>query len=765
MSENLNIYETWDRHHCTNIIDINMMHTQFMKDKPTVGGFDTETDGLHLKRSKPFLQVFGWLIPGHDQGGRVYTFEFKPAYISTFMKMVKELNHNVAHNVKYDCHMMRNGGFEYTYNNLFENMALARLVFEAVPARNGGESLALKSIARKYVHPDADQSEQDIKIIKKRLQAERVKSLAACLKQFTIEGEFDKKGKPKRWTKGRVEDFLKDITHDVTDLPSDVQEVYKEWLSQFPYGDYEPTYKDIYEAEPEKMIRYAGDDVISMLEFYRKAMPVCEELGQVKTLELENRAILPFYRMESVGLRLDMEYLEESRLKVKQIITNKRDRLCELAGETVTVGQHARIKQLFKERWDIDMDSADDGALKKVRGHEEAEEFAKIIRSLRTLEKWYSTYILALIDNGSYDGRAYTQISQCSAVSGRVGSNFQQFPKKGIKDDEGNELFHARRAFIPTDQGKEDGYNSIWYLDLSQVELRVQANYTILVSGGDENLCRAYMPFRCVHWETGEEYDFRTDSGRARWNELKEGFDWSFVIPEEGHKPTLGDALNQGWSAWHLPDTWEPWTPTDVHSQTTKTAYPDLIEGTPEFKEMRSKGKMVNFMCNYGGGMAAALGSLDMDDEQEKYKMATKLLNGYNNAFPKVKTYQEKITVAHNLKGYVHNMCGRRYYLENNNDSYKLANYCVQGSCADDLKRAIIEADELLLDKKTRFILPVHDELQFEVWKGEEYLIPKLLEIMENVEWSLVPILADVEVTYTNWRDKKEVDKEELVYV
>ena len=101
-------------------------------------------------------------------------------------------------------------------------------------------------------------------------------------------------------------------------------------------------------------------------------------------------------------------------------------------------------------------------------------------------------------------------------------------------------------------------------------------------------------------------------------------------------------------------------------------------------------------------------------------------------------------------------MIGRRYYIDNPRHAYKLANYCVQGSCADDLKRAIIEIDKLLINYNSRFILPVHDELQFEIWKGEEHLIPRLLEFMEDTKWSLIPIIADVEVTYTNWRDKED---------
>ena len=48
-------------------------------------------------------------------------------------------------------------------------------------------------------------------------------------------------------------------------------------------------------------------------------------------------------------------------------------------------------------------------------------------------------------------------------------------------------------------------------------------------------------------------------------------------------------------SAW-LTEEGVPWVEVDVHGMTTSNAFPNLIVGTDEFKEMRGKGKMVNFL-------------------------------------------------------------------------------------------------------------------------------------------------------------------------
>jgi DNA polymerase-1 len=239
------------------------------------------------------------------------------------------------------------------------------------------------------------------------------------------------------------------------------------------------------------------------------------------------------------------------------------------------------------------------------------------------------------------------------------------------------------------------------------------------------------MPFRCKHFRTGHTYDYSNATTRARWNE----------------KQPNGD------SAW-LDEKGVPWVKTDVHGQTTHKAFPHIPLGTEEFKEWRSKGKVFNFLANYGGGKGAAITQLDLKEEE-----ADALVRGYNEAFPQVVVYQKAIQRAHATKGYVHNHYGRRYYLQDTSISYKLANYNIQGTCADALKEAIINLDEYLKDKKTKMVIPIHDEIQFDMFKGEEWIIPELLKIMQKAfDWCLVPVTAGVEITYTNWKEKKEME-------
>ena len=58
--------------------------------------------------------------------------------------------------------------------------------------------------------------------------------------------------------------------------------------------------------------------------------------------------------------------------------------------------------------------------------------------------------------------------------------------------------------------------------------------------------------------------------------------------------------------------------------------------------------------------------------------------------------------------------------------------------------------------------MQIHDELVFEIRKEDPDTIFKdLKEIMEDWPDALVPIVAEAEVTRTNWAEKKDYDIEE----
>ena len=728
------MFSKYERKHINDLNDLKYMYDKFKEDMPKVMAFDTETTGLHIIYDKPFLIQVGWF-------NRIFTFYPSDDYLKVFFYMAQRVKYLVGHNIGFDLHMLINVGWKdyvFSLNNLYDLMHIARLSLEAIPAREGGDSLALKELAVTYLSPKASESEAKIKKELDRLNAERIKVLTASLKQFPLEGELTASGRQKYWGKGTIEKFLKDPTHDVDDLPADVRDVWLTWQEEYP----EPTYEDV---DREIMIRYGADDVILTLELFKKFYPIMKQREQEGILTLESQSIQPVIRMERVGLRVDMDYLEQSRLKVKNYIKKLRTEMIEICGQEVTVGQHILLRQIFDKKFDIVMENAQSRTLKSIEINDvfpdEARRLAQIIQKLRSLEKWYSTYIMRILENAKHDGKVYTRLNTAGAVSGRMSSDLQQFPKKALTTLEGDELFHPRKAFI-VHGGK---HTKMAYIDFDQIELVTQAHYTLLVSGGDLNLCRAYMPFKC-HTKDGEKFDYKNI--QPDWKE-------------------------KDWYLDEAPDV--KWTPTDVHAETTHNTlmllgyecldkykhyrkeggeFGEVID-EKEFKSLRgSKGKPANFAKNYGVGVGGLVNNLDVS-----YEVAQALFKGYDESFPHVITYQKMIEKAHSLRGYVQNHYGRRYYIRDSSRAYKLANYVIQGTCADALKKAIIELDKFLMDKESLMVLPVHDEVMFAIAEGEEWIIPHLMKIMENAfDWCLIPVSVGVDVTEKAWSEKEEYD-------
>ncbi len=654
--------------------------------------FDTETTGLHLKKDIPFLLTLSF-------DNETYAIDLTTAdkkLLQRLFDAMKNFKYVIGHNVKFDLHMLKNIGINYLHDNLSDTMILARLSLAADETM----TLALKSLAKTYLSEDAGEDERNIKKALTALRRQQTEDIKDILKEH---------GKTKKW--------YDEIVNDTIFISSDLGDVEQDWLTYHSITE-EPNYFLIYRDENyrDDMISYAMNDTEITLELAKKMYPVMLAKKQEEIFNLENNLIKPFFEMERVGLKIDREYLLEAKHKTREYIIKKRKQLEALTGEQIKIGQHKRIKELFEEKWGIKLASTDDRALSKV-DQGDAQKAARIIQELRTLEKWYSAYIERMLDKSEFDGRAYTQINSASAITGRVSSDFQQFPKHGITDDEGNELVHPRRMVVVTG----NGYDSIVYLDYSQIELRVQANYTYEISDGDLNMCRAYMPFKC---HTSKNVPFN---------------------PEKDH-----DLIDK--ETWYKDEDNKIWKPVDLHAATAMEAFPDVDPESSEFSHLRFLGKSTNFAKNYGATTKALIEQFGFDEITAK-----KLNDGYYKAFPKILDYQKAVTQGFYRKGFVKNRYGRRYYLQNNRFVYRLYNYIIQGTCADMLKEKIIEVHELLKFYKSRFQMNIHDELSFEIYEGEEFLIPILKEIMEDVDWMIVPVIADVEKTKTSWAEKEDV--------
>lgn len=573
----------WTKWHISSAEEANEAFDKIAQIHPKYHAFDTETTGLHIIKDKPFLYQFGF-IDEESKRGWAYSVdierqpELAKAVIKNWHEYLAKGKHIlIGQNIKYDLNMCINLGLPVS-----EDVRVTDLQFwirygnDALHTSEGGPPMALKDFATKYVdrnaklHEHALKNEQSTiaKTYNNRLKAK----VQACQVPAALRSTY------KSVTLSCLNELFKDPIFEITELPKDILDAYIEWKDSLPLWLQkkvitlvEPEHIPYNKLNREILIKYALDDIVWTLESFWKCRTSCIARKNVHAVKIENDLIFPLLRMERVGFKIDREYLESSRIKLRSYILERRKLLRELTGAEFKIGQHAFIKEMLANDFDWSLPSTGAGVVdmelsKLIRENPSnpAIKVMQLIQELRTLEKWYSAYIIRfqkVIEYYNTD-RLYTQMNQVGAVSGRFTSDFQQFPKEAITKEDGTELFHPRKMVIVP---KDEGFIGLGYCDFSQIELRFQAFYTILVEAPDLNLCRAYMPYKC-HKKDGTKFDYTNPDHIKHWAD-----DWYLDENPE-----------------------EKWTATDVHAATTIAA--GYSKDDPNFKKYRTTiGKRTNF--------------------------------------------------------------------------------------------------------------------------------------------------------------------------
>jgi DNA polymerase-1 len=203
---------------------------------------------------------------------------------------------------------------------------------------------------------------------------------------------------------------------------------------------------------------------------------------------------------------------------------------------------------------------------------------------------------------------------------------------------------------------------------------------------------------------------------------------------------------------WYKDEDNTEWEPTDLHAATAHKAFPEEPTDTEYFKNtLRKKyGKPTNFACTYGASINTLFKQFGFPLDK-----AERLHNGFYQAFPMINKYANWVNTVCNRQGYITNLFGRRYY---NCPGHKARNYLIQGSAADYLKIKLVELQNFIdsHNLKTRIQSTIHDEVVFEVYKGETKYVKDFLRILQDFPGTLIPLISDPEVTYTYWNEKED---------
>ncbi|MBW4428709.1 MAG: DNA polymerase I [Nostoc desertorum CM1-VF14] len=212
----------------------------------------------------------------------------------------------------------------------------------------------------------------------------------------------------------------------------------------------------------------------------------------------------------------------------------------------------------------------------------------------------------------------------------------------------------------------------------------------------------------------------------------------------------------------------------DVHTVTARLVF----EKENITSEERGIAKTINFGVIYGMGSLRFSRSTGIDKT-----IANEFIKRFNERYPKVFAYLERVKKEAIALGYVETIFGRRRYFDFTNNSLRrlkgsnpedielsklknlgpydagllrsAANAPIQGSNADIIKIAMVRLHEVLKNYQARLLLQVHDELVFEIPPQEwEELQPQIKSLMENAVQLSVPLLVEARVG-ENWMETK----------
>lgn len=170
----------------------------------------------------------------------------------------------------------------------------------------------------------------------------------------------------------------------------------------------------------------------------------------------------------------------------------------------------------------------------------------------------------------------------------------------------------------------------------------------------------------------------------------------------------------------------------DIHATTASKIFNvplDEVDG-----DMRRKAKTANFGIIYGISAFGLSQRLEIPRKE-----AAEIIEAYFQEFPSVKAYMDNVITTARENEYVETILGRRRYLRDiNSRNATLRGYSernainapIQGSAADMIKKAMIHIQQFINKEnlKSRMILQVHDELVFDVFKGEEEVMQQNVE-------------------------------------
>lgn len=449
-----------------------------------------------------------------------------------FKNYLQQCQTIVGANIKYDIHMLLNYGYSENYfkdKNYIDIQVLARLVINHDKQTESFE-VGLKKLAVKYLGIDSNTEEQILKREYQKLVLQHKQEM----KQYFI----DKGIYPKDITNIKSSILMNNIYtnwYKVYHVYPEFKKARTEFLLKYPY----PSYKDV-----ANVYTYALTDAILTWKLFKLWYPKVIELYQTPALIRTSKATYPLVNMERTGMTVDMKaVIRDRQILLREL--NKTKIISPITGKEISADQNEVLRQIYEYETGEVIDNADEKTRERIKDKSPT---AVIVSYKKKILKYLNGYVTRMLENctlvnGEY--KLYTQYKMSGTITGRLSSDVQQFPKEPLELETG-EIIDIRSWFtVPK------GYKYMLYFDYSQLELRLQCEWSYLVDGTpDTNMTRAFMPYKCI--KKGDRYYLEEDPSKE-------------------------------------------WEPTDLHAMTAKLAFPNITKEDPEWSHYRKLGKRCNF--------------------------------------------------------------------------------------------------------------------------------------------------------------------------
>ncbi len=436
--------------------------------------------------------------------------------------------------------------------------------------------------------------------------------------------------------------------------------------------------------------------------------------------EMEKRLIHTCFKMEKVGIKIDREYCDEAvKFETNRIEKAKTQFFDYTDTELTDSGQC--LGPIFEglgfkpAKTATGEHEITDAFLETV-----TDPLGKIVQDFREARKRANTYFKSYIYAADSSGAIHADMRQAGTRTGRFSyrdPNLQNIPS----DDKDSEIvddspYPIRRAFVP-----REGYLFL-SIDYKQMEFRM-----MLDEAGQTELINKIKEGHDPHDATAE----LTKLSRKAAKNLNFGLLYGMGI--------------------------------------IKLAF-SILKMTPEQKrclkiyEGHQEKKTLGLMNEAEKNVA-----LPIIQEMKEFKQK------YFQGLPMVENFIMQCSGAVKIRdqkdpgnGWIKTWFGRRAYFTPHSEyglmAYKAANAKIQGGCADVVKIAMNRLDDFLLDKKSRMIVQVHDELLFEISFDELELIGGIMQIMETAYQSRsLPLTCSMSYSLKSFYDMIDGDPRDTI--